>query len=392
MTINKALIIGGSSGIGLAIARNLIDRGSKVKILARHEPDTSIIKPSECEYSYCDLLYLDMAQLEALAGDEDINCLFISAGIGRMADFQYFHTAEIEKIFTIDTVSAIKIIRVFYDKILNGGGGTRFYCGVISSITGLIVSPSFSVYSAAKAGLCKFIEGVNIELECSGSPNRILNIAPGFIEGTKFYDGTNPNELSKTSGLAENIIQHLLKQDTLFIPKYKEIYKGVIENYTQTPHEFAVSSYEYKKNSGRIDNRSKIIIGYMSGTFDLFHIGHLNILRRAKAQCDYLIVGIHPDGKRKGKDTFIPLDERKAILASCKYVDYVEDAPAEDSDAWDEWHYNKLFVGSDYKGSERFNRYEKFFAGKDVEIVYFPYTATTSSTQIRQAIEAQIVL
>ena len=124
----------------------------------------------------------------------------------------------------------------------------------------------------------------------------------------------------------------------------------------------------------------------MSGTFDLFHVGHLNLLRRANQQCYYLIVGVHDSWAWKGKETFIPFDERKAMLASCKYVDKVVDCCTEDSDAWDLWHYDKLFVGSDYKGTERFSMYEEYFKDKGVEIVYFPYTKGTSSTQIRNAI------
>ena len=130
----------------------------------------------------------------------------------------------------------------------------------------------------------------------------------------------------------------------------------------------------------------KVSIGYASGTFDLFHIGHLNLLRRAREQCDYLVVGVHPSGKRKGKETFIPFEERKAIVAACRYVDRTVDALPEDSDMWATLHYDKLFVGSDYKGTERFQRYEEYFADKGVEIVYFPYTQSTSSTQLRSSI------
>ena len=260
----------------------------------------------------------------------------------------------------------------------------------MSSITGLISSPSAAVYAAAKAGLCRFIESVNIELESSGISNRILNVAPSFIDGTKFYDPSQTNDPSQNLDLAHQIIDHMLKRDTIFIPNYEETYKGVIERYTQDPHEFGLSSYNYKHRSGRINNSGRIITGYMSGTFDLFHVGHLNILERAKSQCGYLVVGIHGSGKRKGKETFIPLDERKRIVASCRYVDMVIDAPEEDSDAWPELHYSKLFVGSDYKGTERFRRYERIFSGKGVEIVYFPYTQTTSSTQIRKAIDQKI--
>lgn len=122
----------------------------------------------------------------------------------------------------------------------------------------------------------------------------------------------------------------------------------------------------------------------------MFHVGHLNLLRKAKEQCDYLIVGVHPNAAHKGKNTFISFEERKQIVASVRYVDKVVESTPEDSDAWKLYHYDKLFVGSDYKGTERFNRYEKIFAEMDVEIIYFPYTQGTSSTQIRECINHKL--
>ena len=110
------------------------------------------------------------------------------------------------------------------------------------------------------------------------------------------------------------------------------------------------------------------------------------MLKRAKAECDYLIVGVHKDGSWKGKETYIPFEERVAILQACKYVDKVVESFPEDSDAYIAFSINKLFVGSDYKGTERFRKYEEFFADKNVEIVYFPYTQGTSSTQLRNKI------
>ena len=130
----------------------------------------------------------------------------------------------------------------------------------------------------------------------------------------------------------------------------------------------------------------KVIIGYASGTFDLFHIGHLNLLRRAREQCDYLVVGVHRTASFKGGEICIPFEERTAILAACRYVDRVIEACDEDTDDWERLHFDRLFVGDDYKGSERFRRYEDFFRDKGVEIVYFPYTRETSSTAIRAKI------
>jgi len=129
------------------------------------------------------------------------------------------------------------------------------------------------------------------------------------------------------------------------------------------------------------------IIGYISGTFDLFHIGHLNIIKIAKSNCDHLIVGVHESGAWKGKDTFIPFDERLEIISSIKYVDTVVKSYPNDTDAITEHKIQKLFVGDDYKGSDRFKLYEKICNESNVEIVYFPYTKSTSSSKLRDVLQ-----
>ena len=132
----------------------------------------------------------------------------------------------------------------------------------------------------------------------------------------------------------------------------------------------------------------KKIIGYTTGVFDLFHIGHLNILRRAKEQCDYLIVGVSTDElcmEYKHKLPVIPFEERKAIVEAIRYVDEV--IPQKDRDkfeAWKDLHFNRLFVGDDWKGSDFFNKLEKQFAEVDVDVVYFPYTQGISSSYLRE--------
>lgn len=377
----KAIVVGGSNGVGLAICKNLIERGYLLEICDIIEPEAGVLEDGCFQYRFCDLLDFNEDLFYSLASDKDVEVLMITAGIGRIADFQFHHTAEIEKMFRVDTVSVLKIFRIFYDRIL---GKKPFYAGVMGSISGWMSSPSASVYAAAKAGVIRFVESVNIELEAYGSPNRILDVSPASFKGSKFYGGNN--DLSVTGPLAEEILQHLFARDTRFIPQYEETFKAVLERYHNDSHEYGIHSYEYKQKSGRQDNQKRVKIGYLSGTFDLFHVGHLNLLCRAKAHCDYLIVGVHDSGKWKGKETFIPLEERKAIVASCKYVDKVVDSCREDSDAWALWHYDRLFVGSDYKGTERFNRYEEYFKDKGVEIVYFPYTQSTSSTQIRKTV------
>lgn len=133
------------------------------------------------------------------------------------------------------------------------------------------------------------------------------------------------------------------------------------------------------------------VIGYTTGVFDLFHVGHLNILKRAKEQCDYLVVGVTVDElvAYKGKKAFIPFEERFAIVEAIKYVDKVVPQTSMDKmAAWNNLHFHKMFVGDDWKGTDTWNRWEEEFAKVGVEIVYFPYTKQTSSTELRTALQS----
>ena len=378
----KAVVVGGSNGLGLAIGKALIAKGYSLEICDRASPEEGMLPHESFHYTYCDLLDFREELFAAFAADKDVSLLMVTAGVGRVADFQAHHIAEIDKILTVDTVSTLKIFSLFYHRILSAD---IFYAGVIGSISGWMSTPAAAVYAAAKASVVRFVESVNIELEVAGTENRILDVSPASFTGSKFCGGKN--DLSLTGPLAEEILVHLFARETRFIPQYEQTLKAVLERYHGDPHAYGLYSYRYKKDSGRLDNSKKVKIGYLSGTFDLFHVGHLNLLQRAKAQCDYLIVGVHNSGAWKGKETFIPFDERKRIVGACKYVDRVVDSCTEDSDAWDLYHFDKLFVGSDYKGTERFARYEEYFEDKGVEIVYFPYTQSTSSTQIRKTVK-----
>ena len=379
--MKKAIVLGGSNGIGLAISLNLLKRKYHVIVVDRSEPKDEYFEGKEFTYLKCDLRDFDISLFEELSKDEEIELLMITAGFGRVSRFENLDLTEIKNQMQVNAVSIMEIIKVFYSKILSK---KSFYTGVMVSIAGRISSPLFSTYSASKAALSKFIEALNIELEKGNTSNRILEVSPGSLKGTRFNGGKN--DLSQTKEIAEDIVNRVLKSESLFIPEYEDVYKNVIERYQTDSRKFGLESYDYKISKNREDNKKHTIVGYMSGTFDLFHVGHLNLIKRAKAECDYLIVGVHPSAAHKGKETFIPFEERKAMVACCKYVDKVVNSTPEDSDSWPLYHYDKLFVGSDYKGTERFKKYEEYFADKGVKIVYFPYTKSTSSTQIRSLI------
>ncbi|NQU27361.1 MAG: adenylyltransferase/cytidyltransferase family protein [Candidatus Marinimicrobia bacterium] len=132
-------------------------------------------------------------------------------------------------------------------------------------------------------------------------------------------------------------------------------------------------------------------IGYTTGVFDLFHVGHLNILRNAKLECDYLIVGIPTDElsiKEKGRMPIIPFSERMTIIESIKYVDSVIPQVNYDKiEAWNNLKFNIMFVGDDWQGTEKWNLLEEKFSELGVKISYFPYTEQTSSSKIRKILD-----
>lgn len=133
-------------------------------------------------------------------------------------------------------------------------------------------------------------------------------------------------------------------------------------------------------------------IGYAAGAFDLFHIGHLNILRQAKAHCDYLIAGVVSDERliqTKGRAPVVPLAERMEIVSHISYVDqvYAESLP-DKLQVWEELGFNTFFKGDDWKGTPRGQDLEDRFGQVGVKVIYFPYTQQTSSSQLRAALEA----
>ncbi|MGV1034459.1 MAG: adenylyltransferase/cytidyltransferase family protein [Microbacteriaceae bacterium] len=130
-----------------------------------------------------------------------------------------------------------------------------------------------------------------------------------------------------------------------------------------------------------------VIIGYTTGVFDMFHVGHLRLLKRAAELCDQLIVGVNTDelsAEYKGKRPIVPFDERCEIVAAISYVNRViPQAQLDKLTAWQTIQFDRIFVGSDWQGSDRWNATEQQLIPLGVEVMYLPYTTHISSSKLR---------
>lgn len=132
-----------------------------------------------------------------------------------------------------------------------------------------------------------------------------------------------------------------------------------------------------------------MVIGYTTGVFDLFHVGHLNLLRNAKSLCDKLVVGVSVDELvlYKGKKPVIPFSERIEIVRACRYVDLAVPQHSMDKyDAYLRYKFSIMFVGDDWYGSDKWKEFEDRFNEEHVKVIYFPYTVNTSSTLINEVL------
>ena len=189
----------------------------------------------------CDLSLGDYSCLSRM---EDINALYITAGFGHLKFFQNLSENYIQSSFSVNAIAPIQIIRHYYDRLLSK---EDFYCVVMVSIAGRLSSPLFSVYSATKAALSKFIEAVNVELDVQESKNRILEVSPGSMKGTGFTGGVSHPEM--TAGLAGEIIRRAQAHEELYIPQCDAVHKSGIEGYEDDEHKVGDESYWHKKNT-----------------------------------------------------------------------------------------------------------------------------------------------
>ncbi len=237
--IERVLIVGGANGIGLSIATELAKRETVEKIyIIDKAPLDDEFKNTKFETFQFDLTSEDYTFFDRFT---DIDGIMITAGFGKLSLFKDVTEQHIMDSFNVNTIPVLRIIKRFYSKL---DGPEDFYCGVMDSIAGWMSSPFFAVYGATKAALKVFIESVNVELEKSGTSNRILNVSPGSIKGTSF--NADKTDLSITASLALQIIEHLENKDDLFIPQYESVYKEVLKRYYDDFRQEGRHSYEYK--------------------------------------------------------------------------------------------------------------------------------------------------
>lgn len=242
--IKRILVVGGANGIGLSIAQELASRDTteKVYIVDKVAPLEQYNHPKIDSFQF-DLTSADYTFFDRFV---DINAMMITAGFGRIALFKDLTENHIVDSFNVNTIPVLRLIKRFYDKLESK---EDFYCGVMDSIAGWMSSPLFSVYGATKAALKIFIESVNVELLKDNSANVILNISPGAIKGSSFYGAKS--DLEVLHDLTLEIIEHLEAKDDVFIPKYEEVYKTVLQRYHDDFRKEGAHSYDYKMNSKR---------------------------------------------------------------------------------------------------------------------------------------------
>ncbi|RKM60668.1 glycerol-3-phosphate cytidylyltransferase [Butyrivibrio sp. CB08] len=168
--------------------------------------------------------------------------------------------------------------------------------------------------------------------------------------------------------------------------------------YSRKRHPLTLESVEsYNNSTVTKDGGKKYHVGYIAGVFDLYHIGHLNMFRRAKEMCDYLIVGVVSDeGVRhvKRTDPFVPFEERIEMVRSCRYVDEAVEIPYMfngTEDAWKMHHFDVQFSGTDYVNDPGFENFKKFLEKHGATLEFFPYTESTSSTKLKELIDKKLI-
>ncbi|MCI8949035.1 MAG: adenylyltransferase/cytidyltransferase family protein [Lachnospiraceae bacterium] len=169
---------------------------------------------------------------------------------------------------------------------------------------------------------------------------------------------------------------------------------SVYDSHQEYPRKLPAAAAQTKEERGE---PKKYHIGYIAGVFDLFHVGHLNMFKRAKEQCDYLIVGVVSDESVMNNKKTMPcmsFEERIELVRACRYVDEAVEIPTDNGDtdeAYRRYHFDVQFSGSDYASDPAWLAKKTYLEKRGAQMVFFPYTQTTSSTKIKELIEKKLV-
>lgn len=226
--------------------------------------------------------------------------------------------------------------------------------------------PPYAIIDNNEKKYGKEIEGVKIV-----SPDMLYNLSSGEY---------------KVIICIKNYVSVMKQLDDLRVTDYSIFDPN--RNYPRKHHAIALT--------GKPNEKKKYHIGYISGIFDLFHVGHLNLIKRAKEFCDYLMVGIVTDKgtiRHKGVAPFVPFEERMEIVRSCRYVDEVVEIPLDANgpkEAYSMYHFDVMFQGTDHINEPYWIDAKEWLREHGADIVFFPYTLSTNSTQIKKLIESKL--
>ncbi len=236
--MEKIVIIGGTSGIGLSLAIELRQRfnDSNILIIGRNKPDKLCDKHN---------FYFHKIDLSLPNNDwkfcQNSNYVIYAAGVGKISKFDEIRDEDISKTISINATNVIQLINS-KKKELKSLDDCKI--SVVTSIAGKIPSPLFAIYGATKAMVSSYISSINIELKKEGFKNQIIEIAPGYIEGTSLYG--EKTDLEKLHKISKIILDNIDENKNFIIPENEKMYLEIIERAQKNPQEFGSESYDYK--------------------------------------------------------------------------------------------------------------------------------------------------
>lgn len=359
----KVAILGSTSFLGRAVKELLSKRIPNVQFLEFSRKNNNLFLSRDFDFEKF---------IENLINQKPeiiINCV----GAGMIQEFKDVSRATLEKDFITNAEFPAKVFLS-----LHNFEELKFALN-LSSVSVDLPSPLFASYAASKAYASKIIETINSENLAKKMQVVITDAHLFNFKSSSNFSGGNNVPSSEEMERIGKTIDAMFNKQMIF---YEEGFLEVLEKSKNNLDFFVQKSFNDK--SERVKNiGNKQNIGYLTGSFDAFHFGHINLIRRASQMCDRLIIGIHKDGKRKNVEFVHSLDERISYLKSIRFVDEVIITSGEDDKDWEVAKYNTLFVGSDYQGTERFNKYEITLERK-AKIVYLPRTEGVSSTLMRE--------